>query len=285
MTRDSISGRIFYGKPVATFPENALGLRRKRQINSSRREGTPNGRERARHDRGRQDGRQGPVSRPGHLPDRGGDRRLSAHRARAPDRAGDRDGLRADLRRRRARPQSQPAASPLRLRPREARPCRHHRPAPLHRAAYAQARAGRADLHHLREQRRGGGDRPQDQQGGRGDQLRLDQRPSADHLVGRQAALHRERGGRDRLGDRPAGAQAAGQDQDAAAARRHRDLGRRPHRGGGRRRRAEADPDRHRGRPGARGGRPQGRAEAGPDRPLCARTTACSRSPASTATP
>ena len=38
------------------------------------------------------------------------------------------------------------------------------------------------------------------------------------------------------LGDRPAAAQAARQDQDAAPARRHRDLGRRPHRGGGRRR-------------------------------------------------
>ena len=35
----------------------------------------------------------------------------------------------------------------------------HHRPAALHRPAYAQARAGRADLHHLREQRRGRGDR------------------------------------------------------------------------------------------------------------------------------
>ena len=59
--------------------------------------------------------------------------------------------------------------------------CRHHRPAPLHRAAYAQARARRADLHHLREQRQGGGDRPQDQQGGGRDRFRLDQRPSADH--------------------------------------------------------------------------------------------------------
>ena len=37
----------------------------------------------------------------------------------------------------------------------------HHRPAALHRAAYAQARARRADLHHLREQRQGRGDRPQ----------------------------------------------------------------------------------------------------------------------------
>ena len=41
-------------------------------------------------------------------------------------------------------------------------------------------------------------------------------------------------------------AQAARQDQDAAAARRHRDLGRRPHRGRGRRRGADAVPDRHR---------------------------------------
>ena len=37
---------------------------------------------------------------------------------------------------------------------------RHHRPAALHRAAHAQARARRADLHHLREQRQGRGDRP-----------------------------------------------------------------------------------------------------------------------------
>ena len=61
--------------------------------------------------------------------------------------------------------------------------------------------------------------------------FRLDQRAPADHLAGRPAALHRERGGCDDFGDRPAEAQAARQDQDAAAARRHRDLGRRPHRG------------------------------------------------------
>ena len=46
---------------------------------------------------------------------------------------------------------------------------------------------------------------PHDQQGGRRDRLRLDQRPPADHLVGRRAALHRERRGRHGLGDRPAG--------------------------------------------------------------------------------
>ena len=39
-------------------------------------------------------------------------------------------------------------------------PCRRHRPAALYRAAYAQARAGRPDLYHLRKQRRGRGDRP-----------------------------------------------------------------------------------------------------------------------------
>ena len=50
----------------------------------------------------------------------------------------------------------------------------------------------------------GRGDRPGDQQSGRGDRFRLDQRPSPDHLAGRPAALHRERGGRHGLGDRPA---------------------------------------------------------------------------------
>ena len=44
----------------------------------------------------------------------------------------------------------------------------------------------------------------------------------------------------DRLGDRPAQPQAARQDQDAASARRHRDLGRRRDRGRGRRRRSPA---------------------------------------------
>ena len=51
---------------------------------------------------------------------------------------------------------------------------------------------------------------------------------------GRAAPLHRERRGRHRLGDRPAEAQAPRHDQDAAAARRHRHFGRRPHRGRGR---------------------------------------------------
>ena len=91
-----------------------------------------------------------------------------------------------------------------------------------------------------------------DQQGGGRDRFRLDQRPSPDHRAGRPAALHRERGGRHRLGDRPAEAKAARQDQDAPPARRHRDLGRRPHRGRGRRRRADAVPDRHRRPAGSR---------------------------------
>ena len=86
------------------------------------------------------------------------------------------------------------------------------------------------------------------------DRFRLDQRPPPDHRAGRPAALHRERGGRHRVGDRPAEAKAARQDQDAAPARRHRHLGRRPHRRRGRRRRAGAVPDRHRSRPGPRRG-------------------------------
>ena len=63
-----------------------------------------------------------------------------------------------------------------------------------------------------------------------------------------EAALHRERGRRHGVGDRPAEAKAARQDQDAAPARRHRDLGRRPHRGRGRRRAADLVSDRHRRR-------------------------------------
>ena len=54
------------------------------------------------------------------------------------------------------------------------------------------------------------------------DRFRIDQRPPADHLGGRPAALHRERGGRDGVGDRPAEAQAARQDLHAAPAGRHR---------------------------------------------------------------
>ena len=60
-------------------------------------------------------------------------------------------------------------------------------------------------------------DRPQDQQGGGRDRFRLDQRPPPDHRAGRPAALHRERGGRHGVGDRPAEAEAARQDQDALA--------------------------------------------------------------------
>ena len=67
-----------------------------------------------------------------------------------------------------------------------------------------EARAGRADLHHLREHGRGRGDRSVDPQGGRRDRLRLDQWPSPDHFARRAAPLHRERGRRHRLGDRPA---------------------------------------------------------------------------------
>ena len=47
------------------------------------------------------------------------------------------------------------------------------------------------------------------------DRLRLDQRPSPDHLARRPAPLHRERGGRHRLGDRPA-------EPETAAARSRR---------------------------------------------------------------
>ena len=43
-----------------------------------------------------------------------------------------------------------------------------------------------------------------DQQGDRRDRFRLDQRPPPDHRAGRPAALHRERGRRHGLGDRPA---------------------------------------------------------------------------------
>ena len=49
-----------------------------------------------------------------------------------------------------------------------------------------------------------------------GDRFGLDQRPSPDHFAGRPAALHRERGGRHGLGDRPAQTPAPRQDQDAA---------------------------------------------------------------------
>ena len=129
---------------------------------------------------------------------------FSPHRARAAGGAGDRPRLRADLRRRHPRPQSQSRPSALHHRPRQARPCRRHRSAALHRAAYAQARPGRPDLHHLREQRRGRGDRPRDPQGGGRHRFRLDQRPPPDHLARRPAALHRERGGRHGVGDRPA---------------------------------------------------------------------------------
>src|SRR6266705_2079654 len=48
-------------------------------------------------------------------------------------------------------PQSQSAASPLRLRSTQARPCRYDRSAPLYRAAYAQAWTRWIYLHYLRE--------------------------------------------------------------------------------------------------------------------------------------
>ena len=51
-------------------------------------------------------------------------------------------------------------SSPVHHRPRETRACRRHRFAALYRATHVEARAGRHDLHHLREQRRCGGDRP-----------------------------------------------------------------------------------------------------------------------------
>ena len=112
-------------------------------------------------------------------------------RARIADRAGDRPsplGLCADLRRRHPRPQSASAASPLRVRSAPARARRHHRSVALYRPAYAQARARRLDLHHLRELGEGRGDRPRDQQSGRRDRFRLDQRPSPDHRAGRRSA-------------------------------------------------------------------------------------------------
>ena len=74
-----------------------------------------------------------------------------------------------------------------------------------------------------------------------------------------------------RLGDRSAEPEAARQDQDAPPARRHRHLARRPHRGGGRRRGADAVPDRHRSGRGPPGGAAEGCAEGRADRPLCAR--------------
>ena len=117
-----------------------------------------------------------------------------------------------------------------------ARPCRRYRPHTLHCAAYAQTRARRHDLHHLREQRRRRDHRPRHAQGGRCHRFRVHQRPSAGHLAGWSAALHRERGGRHGLGDRSAGTQAARQNRDTAPARRHRDLPGRPDDRGGRRR-------------------------------------------------
>ena len=64
------------------------------------------------------------------------------------------------------------------------------------------------------------------------------------------------------------------QDRDPAPARRHRDLGRRPHRGRGRRRRADAVPDRHRERARRPHRAARRRAGGGADRPLQRRTTA-----------
>src|SRR5215470_7784680 len=49
----------------------------------------------------------------------------------------------------------------------------------------------------------------------------IDQWPPADHLGGRAAALHRERRGRDGVGDRPRRAAPCGPDQDPSPARRH----------------------------------------------------------------
>src|SRR5262249_8780510 len=64
--------------------------------------------------------------------------------------------------------------------------------APLYRAAYAAARAGRPGLHHVREQCRRRSDKPGGPQGGRDHRFRLDQRPPPRHLVRRAPALYRE---------------------------------------------------------------------------------------------
>ena len=115
---------------------------------------------RTRNDCGRQDGDESLVPRSRQLRDGSRARRFSTHGARTAGGAGNRPRLRADLRRRDPRPQSQSRPSPVHHRPQQAGSCRRHRFAAVHRAAYVEARAGRPHLHHLREQCRGGGDRP-----------------------------------------------------------------------------------------------------------------------------
>ena len=119
---------------------------------------------------------------------------------------------------------------------------------PYSRAAHGQAWRRWTDLHHLREQRGGRGDRSENPQDDRRHRYRLDQRSPARHRERRPAPLHRQRGRRHGLGDRRAEPQAAGKDQDAAGARGHRGLRRRPHGRRGQRRAAGRLPDRHGGR-------------------------------------
>src|ERR1043166_7486169 len=124
-------------------------------------EGSRNGHggKHARDDRGRQNGRKGPLSQFRDLRDRGGDRRLSAHRARAAGDAGGGARLCSDFRRRHPWPQPQSWASDRRHRPHKARAYPRHRSAAVYRAAYVASWARRPRLNHVREQRRGGGDR------------------------------------------------------------------------------------------------------------------------------
>ncbi len=63
----------------------------------------------------------------------------------------------------------------------QAQALRRHRSVALRGAAHRAARRRRADLHHLRKQRQGRGDRSEDQQSDRRDRFRLDQRPPPLH--------------------------------------------------------------------------------------------------------
>src|ERR1051326_7468340 len=133
-----------------------------RLTTNERTEGSSNGHggEFTRDDRGRQNGRQGPLSQSRDLCDRGGDRRLSAHGARTAGDAGDGARLCSHLRRRHPWPQSQSRSSDRRHRPDKTRAYPRHRSAAVYRAAHAAARARWPGLHHVREQRCGRGDRP-----------------------------------------------------------------------------------------------------------------------------
>ncbi len=214
---------------------------------------------------------------PDDLRDRGRDRRLSAHRARAAGGAGNRARLRADLRRRHPRPQSEPAAS------RSASSICNKR-----------AHVGTIDLrpyiapHTLKLGPDGliyitcensavvaVIDRTTNKvvdaiDSGSTNGHRLIISPDGQRLY-----TENEEDATVSVIDLP-DAQAARQDRDPSPARRHRDLAGRPHRRRGRRRRAGAVPDRHRDR-ARHATRFGSKACRRPRRsPATRRTTACS---------